>query len=206
MEWMTLASTAIGALLALGATVIANFVGSRDSRRRDQEAEERKTYLDYALAAEAAHDALRRVADPGRPHENLAVEARRAVSESGIYGAREQLLVTSSANITSAGEEVLRRLADMRRAIRDGATLSSPEYHAAYHPYAKALWRLRTTARHELGRGELTPSDVGKPSWDSQENCDVCLQRAQIAPAKPAPTVPAQLTPLQRVEDGVAAE
>lgn len=181
VEWSTLISTAIGAVLALGGTVIAHVLSSRDGRKRDTLADQRRAYLDFALAAEAAHDGLRRAADPGRPHGDLAVETRHAMSESGVYGARETLLVTASPAINGAGEQVLRGLRRMRKAIRAGATLGTRPYHDTYHQVADALWRLRSTARAEFGHEPLRPEDLDKTSWDSQEACPEC--QAQPLPS-----------------------
>jgi hypothetical protein len=190
VDWITLASTAIGAALALGATVIAHFLTSRDGRKRETLADQRRAYLDFALAAEAAHDGLRRAADPGRPHEDLTVETRHAMSESGVYGARETLLVTASAEINGAGEVLLRRLAVMRKAIRSGATLGTRAYHDVYHPVADALWRLRAIARSEFGNEPFKPEDLNKTTWDSQEDCAECRRATAVVAAQGPPVPP----------------
>jgi hypothetical protein len=185
VDWITLASTAIGAALALGGTVLAHFLGSRDGRQRENLNERRRSYLDFALAAEAAHDGLRRAADPGRDHPDLNVETRHALSDSGIYSAREALLVTASAAINGAGEQVLRQLSVMRKAIRTGAALGTPAYHDVYHPFADALWRIRRIARAEFGYEPINPEDLGKETWDSRGSCEDCT--AASAATVPAP-------------------
>ena len=184
MDWATVIATALGAAVAIVTTVIAHLLTTRDSRKGEHRSEQRQSYFDFALAAEAAHDALRLVGDPHRDPENLGMETRRAVSESGIYGAREKLLVAASPAINEAGDRVLRSLADVRRAIRDGAKLNTAEYHDVYHRLADALWDLRRVARREFGHRPLQPQDIGRSTWESRSTCEFCTSgKAARVPA-----------------------
>ena len=191
VDWVTLVSTVSGAVLALGGTVIAYVFSARDRRSRENRGDRRQSYIDYILAVEAAHSALRRVADPNRTRGDLSVEAAEAMTNSGVYGAREKLLVTADRGIVRAGETTLEALSKMRRAARHGATLDTLEWHNAYHQYAEAVWALRRAARTDLGADQITPDDLGKLSWDSQQNCDFC-RHALAKPAQAKSAVPAQ--------------
>jgi hypothetical protein len=166
--------TVIGAAIAIIGTVLAHILTTRDTRRAEHRNDQRQSYLDFALAAEAAHDRLRQVADPNLHFEDLTVAARRAVSESGIYAARERLLVIGSPAINKAAERVVQQLRSMRKAIRAGAKLSTIEFHNVYHPLANSLWNLRQTARREFGYEPLKPADIDKTTWESKDACDFC--------------------------------
>jgi hypothetical protein len=121
---------------------------------------------------DAAHGALRVVADSDEPDRRRA--AGQAMSESRIYETREKLLMTGSPAVVRAGEQTFRRLADMRKAIRDGARTTQIEYHEPYHVFAESLWALRNAMRVNLGGTELTPADLDKQSWDGKAECAVC--------------------------------
>jgi hypothetical protein len=181
VDWPTAIGTVIGAAIAIIGTVLAHILTTRDSRKAEHRNDQRQSYLDFALAAEAAHDRLRQVADPKLHFEDLTVAARRAVSESGIYAARERLLVIGSPAINKAAERVVQRLRFMRKAVRDGARLGTVEFHDVYHPLANALWNLRQTARREFGYEPLKPGDIDKTTWDSKDACDACNAKAALA-------------------------
>ncbi len=125
------------------------------------------------------------MADPNRPHGDLGLETAEAMADSGVYGAREKLLVTADRGIVRAGERTLRALGELRDAARHGAATRSVAFHDAYHRYAEAVWALRRAARTDLGNAPINPADVGKPSWDAKENCAFC--RAYARQPEPVP-------------------
>ncbi len=63
-----------------------------------------------------------------------------------------------------------------------GPRLHSGLFHDAYHPFAEALWQLRSGIRVDLGSAALTPADLDKPGWDDQANCDFCQAPASLRP------------------------
>jgi hypothetical protein len=184
----TLLPTLIGALLALGGTLLAYLLNARERRTRESRADRRKTYLDFIAAVEQAHAGLRRLADPLRnPEGDLVIQTREVFSEAGIYGARERVIVTADPKVIAAAERTLQTLNDLRRAVRDGAQLNTLPFHHAYHHYAEAVWDLRRIARADFGASKITPADVGKVSWDSEAACAFC-QRALAEGAHEAPS------------------
>jgi hypothetical protein len=181
VDWVTVVSTVSGAVVALAGTVLAFLLGSRDRRSRDDRADRRQSYLTFILAVEAAHSRLREVASPQREVADRSVEARAAITDSGVFSARETFIVTANHTLLRAGEETLEALMQTYRRVRDGSRTNSMEYHDAYHRYAEAIWALRQAARADLGAAPISPADVGKESWDSQADCDFCQRHA--APA-----------------------
>jgi hypothetical protein len=186
VDWLTILATVTGGAAALLGTVIAHSLRSRDERRRTSSTARRDSYVAYLVALDAGYSRLRQLADPDDPPENLEVQTRRAAGEAGIYEARERLLLVGNPPVLGPAERVLQRLGRVRQAVRDGAKLHTPAFHDAYHPYAEALWHLRTAIRADLGSTPLTPADVEKESWDSQASCDFCRRR-QAAGSDPQP-------------------
>jgi hypothetical protein len=176
VNWLTLVSTAVGGAVALLGSVLAHWLRSRDERSRSVRADRRHGYVEYLIALDAAHARLRQIADPDDSPEDIAMRARRSFGETGVYEAREKLLLSANPAVVVPAEDALRKLAVLRSAVRDGAKLHTVPYHDAYHPYAEALWRLRSNIRVDLGSAALTASDLDKPSWDEQANCDFCQQ------------------------------
>jgi len=173
VEWLTILSTAVGAMAALVGTVLAYKVRSRDEADREFRAERRHSYVDFLTALDAAHGELRVVADsPDGTDRRTA--AALAMTSSHVYEAREKLLMSASAAVIKAGEQAFRTIGDLRRAIRAGARTPELEYHDPYHVFAEALWRLRLAIRQDLGGTELSPVDLDKRSWDGRADCPVC--------------------------------
>lgn len=187
VDWLTLVSTAVGGAVALLGSVIAHWMRSRDERSRSVRTDRKHGYIEFLIALDAAHARLRQIADPDDPPDDIAVRARRTFGESGVYEAREKLLLSANPAVVVPAEETLRRLATLRGAVRDGAKLHTMPYHEAYHPYAEALWKLRSSIRVDLGSAALTAADLDKPNWDEQANCDFCQLHRHPAPAQPVP-------------------
>lgn len=187
MDWFTLLATVAGGTAALLGTVLAHSLGSREERKRENSTERRDSYIAYLIALDAAHSRLRQLADPDDPPADLEVQVRRAMAESRVYETRERLLLVGNPAVMAPMERVHARLAELRKAISRGAKLYTMPYHDAYHPYAEALWYLRTAIRKDLGAAALSPSDLDKQSWDSQANCEFCQRNQAVAvPAQPA--------------------
>ena len=186
-DWLTLFATVAGGAAALLGTVLAHSLGSREERKRENITERRDSYISYLIALDAAHSRLRQLADPDDPPADLEVQVRRAMAESRVYETRERLLLVGNPAVMGPMERVHERLARLRKAISNGAKLYTMPYHDAYHPYAEALWHLRTVIRKDLGAAPLSPSDLDKQSWDSQAACDFCRQHKSVAvPAQSA--------------------
>src|SRR4051812_9544539 len=102
-SWIPLAGAALGAVIALGGTVLAGVRTDRSQRRRDRELDRLRTYVDFALALDAAHAALRKVARTPPEEPGRYEAASSAVHDSGLYGVRERLLMSASPALVTAG-------------------------------------------------------------------------------------------------------
>ena len=174
MSWLPVAGAAVGAVIALAGTLVTSIRADRTQRSRDRESERLKTYIDFAQALETTHGALRVVARSAPDDPDRSSAAGQAVHDSGIYGVRERLLMSGTAELVEAGETAFGRLIGVRDAVRGGAVLSGRAYHDAYHAYAEALWTFRVTARRALGQRPITPGELGRVSWSEREQCPEC--------------------------------
>jgi hypothetical protein len=84
------------------------------------------------------------------------------------------LLTAGGRQLVAAGEAAFFALVTVRNVVRTGATLESPAYHAAYHPFADHVWRYRLADRAEFGGQPLTPGDVHRQDWSDSDRCAVC--------------------------------
>src|SRR5262249_9375848 len=115
-NWIPFASTALGAVIALGGTLLAGVRNDRSQSRLQRESDRLGTSVDSALALDAAHAALREVSrtPPDEPGRDGA--ASSAVHASGLYGVRERLLMSASPAVVAVGETVFGRLISIRNA------------------------------------------------------------------------------------------
>lgn len=177
-SWIPVASTGVGAVIALAGTVVNGVRTDRTQRSRDRESERLGTYVEFAVAVHDAHSALREVARSAVNLEEKAVAAGQALQTTKVYGIRERLLMSATTKMLNASEGLFFALVALRDAIRAGAELSGAAYHDAYHAYADATWKFRMAARQELSQRPIAPRDVGRISWSEREECPVCGQEA----------------------------
>ncbi|MEW2143280.1 helix-turn-helix transcriptional regulator [Micromonospora vinacea] len=134
------------------------------------------TAVSLLLSLDAAHLALRRVADappgPGRTEAVL-----QAVAGTALYADRERVLVSAGPDVASAAEAAFLALVEIRNAVRAGASLPSEAYHLAYHPFAEAVWSFRQAIRASVGREPLTPAGLRRQDWSDVDRCSVCHRR-----------------------------
>jgi hypothetical protein len=186
MDWVPLISTGIGAAIALGGTVLADVVRSRDTRERDRLADRKEVYLQLTLAHGLALQGLRDVTRGGyESDEHRRSAAAAALTAADIYPARERLLMAAPRWVLRSAEAAFDQLIEVRDAVRDGAGTTSAAYHDAYHPYAERMWALRNSIRSDLGSSQLRPSDLARESWENRESCRICQGRIRPQPAEP---------------------
>lgn len=180
VDWTTLVSTAVGAAIAFSGTVVADHLRRRDSRHRYSYGERQRAYSEMVLALGAGLDRLRDVAQSERRHDKLTTATGKAVSEAGVYVAREKILMTAEPAVAQAAEDAFDGLIGVRDAVRSGAQLRTPAFHDAYHPYADKMWLLRKAIRADLKAPVLHPNDLGRSQWSGRADCEVCTP--QTAP------------------------
>ncbi|GAA2689526.1 hypothetical protein [Streptomyces lunalinharesii] len=155
MQWWTLASAVVGAVIA---TLSSAYLDRRRWRRdqRDRLAEvRRELYGEYLACLSKVRNSFRLLA---RTPELDATERERTARESfaPCYEIRYQMSITASAAVVTTSEAAFRRLRDVRDIAAQGTLAGDERYTGGRGAYEEALTRLRTAMRSELGADELS--------------------------------------------------
>lgn len=175
MSWASLLSAVVGAVIALGSSLLVDVRRDRSQQSREDQQEQRRQAVAFTVALVSALGALRLAAAPDLDPAVRRTAAGEAVAP--VYAVREQLLVTGTSAQIAAGENAFQALIRVRDIVRAGSALESAAYHDAYHPFAEALWRLRLTVRADMGEPVLTPQELSLPDWTDRDQCDTCQSR-----------------------------
>ncbi|MBY8887344.1 hypothetical protein K7472_21235 [Streptomyces sp. PTM05] len=138
MQWSTITATAVGAVLGVMATLVAEHVRRRHERADQDRETLLSAFTDYLAALARARTAFSKAQpapeDVGRGHV--------AISEHGVYAAHQQLeLVAPQLLVEKAGRATLSVL-DFHDVVVAGHTSGSREYVHA--------WRAARQARAAL--------------------------------------------------------
>jgi hypothetical protein len=175
MDWGTLAATVSGGSIAITGTVLADYLRHRREDDRGAGARRRTVYIEFISAAGVCHARLRQIAQTPGGETDLDAVTRAALSDAGIYEARERLFIDATTAVAGAGQAMFEQLRALQRAIAAGASASSAAFHDAYHPYIAAVWRYRVAVREELEGRSLSPAAFGWDGWDGTDRCSLCL-------------------------------
>jgi hypothetical protein len=178
MNWGSLLSAAIGAVMALSGTLLVDTRRDRTDRARQRQQDRQRDSVEFSLALDGALNALREVARSDAAGVERRLAASRAVNDAGTYSARERLLITASADLVAVSDTAFRRLIDVRNTVRSGSDLNSLEYHRAYHAFSEALWAFRLAVRVDLGEAAIEPDLLGRSDWTDIEYCSMCGESA----------------------------
>ncbi|MER7763173.1 CchlQ [Streptomyces sp. NPDC097619] len=182
MEWGTLVATLGGGLIAIGGTVLADRLRTRQEHRRGVQTRRREVYTEFIAAAGLAHTELRQLAQEGPGAAGLEEASRAALTDARVYEVRERLFIDASPRIAGAGQRMFESLRALRRAVADGAGIDTAAFHEVYHPYLDAVWAYREAVRDELEGRALAPTDFGWSAWNGRERCPHCAGRTALPP------------------------
>jgi hypothetical protein len=155
MDVMSLAATALGALIALAAGLSTEAARSRRERRILLDQRRWDAYIDFALALQRSNDTLRVVSR--RPSSERNERVIDALERTGIYSARERVIVAGSTAMVLAAEAAFRSFMKLRDAVLAGRSVTWPDYAPVRDEFSIAIWELRQRMRLELG---ATPIDL----------------------------------------------
>ncbi|NUR29057.1 MAG: hypothetical protein HOV83_24980 [Catenulispora sp.] len=153
---ISVVAVVLGAVIALTGTLCVELIRTRREHGLVLSRLRYDCYLDYMQAFVRANDTLRTVSVDGSARPSEVSAAMRA---SGVYEARERLLVTGSPQMVFAAEAAFRSLLELRDAIASGRSVVWPDFRPAQDGMADAAWALRQAARREFNR---VPLDLGK--------------------------------------------
>jgi hypothetical protein len=148
MQWSTLVATAVGTVLGVIATLVADHVRwRRDRTERDRDAL-RTAFTEYLAALSTARDAFART----EPSPDRVGKGHVAIGEHGVYAAQQQLeLVAQRTLVDKAGRATLSVL-DFHDAVVAGHAPDSSEYVHAWRAVRQARTALIEEMRIALQR------------------------------------------------------
>jgi hypothetical protein len=151
MEWFTLVSTAVGAILGVGATTLNDRLKWRRERTKALYDSRSKLYSDYLADLTKTRDSLRLVARSIKAHDmSRRADADDAFASANIYARRYQIRITASDIVANSATAALRALRDIRDVIGDGHEHHSDQYNQAKGRYDSALTILINAMQEDL--------------------------------------------------------
>ncbi|MFI6089173.1 hypothetical protein [Streptomyces sp. NPDC051218] len=128
MQWSTIAATAVGTVLGVVSTLVADHSRwRRDRAERDRDAL-RTAFTEYLTALAQARDAFSRA----EPSPGRVGKAHLAIGEHGVYAAQQRLeLVAEQPIVDRAGQATLSML-DFHGVVVAGHASDSGEYAHAW--------------------------------------------------------------------------
>ncbi|MFE2498800.1 hypothetical protein [Streptomyces scopuliridis] len=154
MQWITLASAIVGAVIAtLSSAFLDRHRWRREQAQRLTDAR-RALYGEYLASLSKARNAFRLLArDLSASVSEREVSARNSFAP--CYEIRYQVAITASREVVAAAEEAFRRLRDVRDLAAAGTLAGDEAYSGGRGEYEAALTELRLTMRKELGSDSL---------------------------------------------------
>ncbi|WP_326771134.1 hypothetical protein OG978_48030 (plasmid) [Streptomyces sp. NBC_01591] len=154
MQWISLASAVVGAVIATASSAFLD----RHRWRREQAQRltdtRRVLYGEYLAALSKARNDFRVLArDLDTALAQRDVSAR--TSFAPCYEIRYQVTTTASAKVVAASEETFRCLRDVRDLAGAGTLAGDERYSGGRGEYEAALTELRVAMREELRSDEL---------------------------------------------------
>ncbi|MFI7410489.1 hypothetical protein ACIBU0_17685 [Streptomyces sp. NPDC049627] len=154
MDWTTLAATALGALVGVGSTLLADRARWRRDMADRTRQERKQIYVTVLTKYRLAYEAMHAAAVAGRGQDDGARETsvREAFRSSGCDEARETALICAPQEMSDVLENVYATLRDLQDAFAAGdPPLDSPELQARRLKHAEAVWAARAAMRRDLG-------------------------------------------------------
>ncbi|GGX11367.1 hypothetical protein [Streptomyces chartreusis] len=151
MDWGTLAGTALGAILGVSTTLLAE----RSRWRRENSARERavkqQLYAEYLGALSLTTHRLRDLKrDAGLTREDRMKQAGEILGSTNAYHLRYQMLIIAPQGLGDDADQAFMRIRDLRDRF-DGADMANdPEWPSAMSAVREALDSLRRTMRSDL--------------------------------------------------------
>lgn len=153
MNWTTLAATALGALVGVGSTLLADRARWRRDLADRTRQERKQIYVTVLTKYRLAYEAMHAAAVTGRDEAPSARETavREAFRESGSDEARETALICAPQEMSDVLEKVYATLRELQDAFAAGdPPLHSPELQEQRLRHAEAIWAARAAMRRDL--------------------------------------------------------
>lgn len=154
MEWISLAGTALGAVIGVGSTLLAERVRWRRERAGQDLDVRRQLYADYTAALSRMRTALNECARVDLAADERRSRVRELFLAPGAYEIRHQLAIVAPMEVVAAARSAFVVLRDTRDLIGEGAGVDDPAYLELEERLDAAVAELRTLMRLDLGAVE----------------------------------------------------
>lgn len=151
MDWGTLAGTALGAILGVSTTLLAE----RSRWQRENSARERaakqQLYAEYLGALSLTTHRLRDLKrSAGLPREERIKQAGEILGSTNAYQLRYQMLIIAPPALGDAADQAFMRVRELRDRF-DGADITAdPDWPSVMRAVSEALDGLRRAMRSDL--------------------------------------------------------
>ena len=152
VEWISPVSTALGAVIGVGATLLADRLRWRREREGRALETRRQLYAEYSAALSRIRIALNEAAsDASLSGEERRRRVRELFLAPGPYELHHQMAILAPQEVIDASGTAFRILRDTRDCVLEGASAASPAYIGLEDAYDAAVAELRQVMRRDLG-------------------------------------------------------
>ncbi|MEV8451308.1 hypothetical protein AB0467_01575 [Streptomyces sp. NPDC052095] len=160
MEWISPVSTALGAVIGVGSTLVTDRLRWRRERAGQSLDVRRQLYAEYTAALSRTRTALDECAREEGHGEERRQRVREVFLAPGAYEIRHQLAIVAPREVVDTARSAFLVLRDTRdllvagAADADGPVADSPAYRELEERLDRALAELRAVMRQDLGAAD----------------------------------------------------
>ncbi|MEU0278296.1 hypothetical protein [Streptomyces sp. NPDC006195] len=151
MEWIPVVSTALGAAIGVGSTLLADRARWRRDRAGQDLDVRRQLYADYTAALSRIRTGLNECAQEDIPAGERLRRIREVFLTPGAYEIRHQLAIVAPPEIVEAARSAFVVLRDTRDLLAASASVNDAVYAELEEKFDAAVVELRTVMRLDLG-------------------------------------------------------
>jgi hypothetical protein len=151
MQWITLLSTLLGALVGVGSTILVERTRFSRDRRYHREEIRREAYASFLTELSRAYESLWSLGwGEYLMDQPRAAAARSILRDSGVYQARQRVVILAPQTVSAACNDAFDKLKAVRDALGAGGELESPEFRSADNAYKASVRDLLQVIRSDL--------------------------------------------------------
>lgn len=154
MDWVAPVSTALGAVIGVGSTLLADRLSWRRDRAGQSLDARRKLYADYTAALSQMRTALNECAQASIPAEERPQRVRELFLTPDAYEIRHQLAIIAPLDVVEAAGTAFVALKDARDLLLRSPEIDSDGYTELENRFDTAIAELRSVMRRDLGAAD----------------------------------------------------
>ncbi|WP_405797186.1 hypothetical protein [Streptomyces sp. NBC_01506] len=154
MDWVAPVSTALGAVIGVGSTLLADRLSWRRDRAGQSLDARRQLYGDYTAALSRMRTALNECAQTNIPARERPQRVRELFLAPGAYEIRHQLAIVAPQDVVEAARTAFVVLRDTRDLFLRSPEIDSDGYTELENRFDTALAELRDVMRRDLGTAD----------------------------------------------------